>query len=180
MEERSQINFRVDVQTKREWDEYVSETPEVDSLSHLLRLSVSREMAEGSEGEIGDTENDFSGLDIVGEIRSEINPKLEDIQATVDGLASEDSGKPEPYETNPVYQCLPQAEPDTKEHERVFTGNPSLSHQVRSGTIKDISEYMHSTPYQVEKTINRLEETTEKVHSKDNPDGDGRVYWRDS
>lgn len=44
MTETTRIAFRIDKSLKEEWDRAVEENPEYDSLSHLIRLSVGREL----------------------------------------------------------------------------------------------------------------------------------------
>lgn len=47
MAEKTTVAFRIDESTKEEWEK-AAEDPEYQSLSHLIRLAVQREITEGS------------------------------------------------------------------------------------------------------------------------------------
>ncbi|MEA5385898.1 hypothetical protein VB779_01410 [Haloarculaceae archaeon H-GB11] len=44
---RPQINIRVDEERKERWKQAAEESPEYDGLTHLIRLAVEQELAEG-------------------------------------------------------------------------------------------------------------------------------------
>jgi antitoxin component of RelBE/YafQ-DinJ toxin-antitoxin module len=83
MAEKTTVAFRIDESVKEEWED-AAERPEYDSLSHLIRLSVQREItdtetaprtAQADTGTAGDSEmlQSLNRLEkVTGEIQEEI------------------------------------------------------------------------------------------------------------
>lgn len=79
---QTQINLRVDEDTKQEWDEAVETHPEATSLSHLIRLSVNREIS-GSHDSAEPTEVDLTP--VIREM-DDVKHALSDLTDRIDGL----------------------------------------------------------------------------------------------
>lgn len=73
---RPQINIRVDEERKERWKKAAEESPEYDGLSHLIRLAVEQELAEG--GDSGSTEDGQASLD------EESTDLLREVKGTTD------------------------------------------------------------------------------------------------
>lgn len=78
MSDRTLVNVKVDEDKKQRWDRAVDDSDEYSTLSHLIRLAVSRELSgeyEATGG--GDVDVDLGGVD----------GRLDEIQQTVDEIA---------------------------------------------------------------------------------------------
>ncbi|WP_251343407.1 hypothetical protein [Haloplanus halophilus] len=80
MGERPTIAFRVDETQKQKWESAVDDSDEYDSLSHLIRLSVSREL--GDAYGTGSAETTSGNRDSLGDIES----LLTRLDGKIDGL----------------------------------------------------------------------------------------------
>ena len=90
MAEKTTVAFRIDESRKSEW-ESAAEGPEYDSLSHLIRLAVEREIAESgtaSRNAPADTEG-ISDQEVL-ESLNRIERATEDIQEEVKAVGREE------------------------------------------------------------------------------------------
>lgn len=77
------IAFRVSADTKESWVQAVEDSPEYDSLTHLIRLSVEREIA-GSSGQVsGDTVDDERLGEIVNTL-SRVDAQVAEVVESVE------------------------------------------------------------------------------------------------
>lgn len=84
---RPQINIRVDEERKKRWQKAANESPEYDGLSHLIRLAVEQELAEGggsgSSGS-GEATLDDESTDLLREVKGStdrVEGGIEDVKA---------------------------------------------------------------------------------------------------
>lgn len=83
MTDKTQVNIRVLEETKSRWDNAL-ESPEYDSLTHLITLSVSNELSDD-----GRTQDASSGSGETAEVvRDDVVPALTQIQRSVEQLDS--------------------------------------------------------------------------------------------
>lgn len=115
---RPQINLRVSNEQKSRWEQYVNESPEYDTLTDLIRISVEREIA--SEGAISahSSGGNLSGEGI-GEVLNVVNKmegrltELEDtLSHATDAMYS--SGKGTDDFSTAVFSELPSEESNAK------------------------------------------------------------------
>lgn len=81
MTDKTQVNIRVLEETKSRWDEAL-ESPQYDSLTHLITLSVEKEL---NSDESSQTSTSDAGATAEA-IREEVAPTLEKIHRGVDSL----------------------------------------------------------------------------------------------
>lgn len=82
------VTLRVSPETKEQWEEYAENHPEVGNLSHLIRLSVHREISE-NETAGSQRETDTQQLGEVLEGVNQIKTALQDVQYRLDALERE-------------------------------------------------------------------------------------------
>lgn len=75
----AQINLRVDDDTKREWKHAVSESREYASLTHLVQLSVLRELNRDDDSETSDKADISPVLDLLETLSEDIETMSSDI-----------------------------------------------------------------------------------------------------
>lgn len=97
MAERKTIAFRVDESQKEKWAEYAENSPEYDSLSHLVRVSVAHEMSDqyGRAGSSGGIDSQIGEL--VTAIQK-VEGRLEEVEKNVEDAteAAYTTSKPAP------------------------------------------------------------------------------------
>jgi hypothetical protein len=106
------VALRVASSVKERWEQEAEESPEYDSLSHLIRLSVQKEI-EGKHAEIGtgadagtDTETSQEVLSAINTLRGEmedIRTQLGDVTREVEAMGRESPAR------NVVFDALPRA-----------------------------------------------------------------------
>lgn len=81
MPDTTQVNVKLPVSMKKDWEEYVEDNEEATSISHLIRLSVQREINDESRGSV-----DVSADDL--DVDVDVTP-LEDRMAAVEDTLEE-------------------------------------------------------------------------------------------
>jgi hypothetical protein len=135
-DDRVQLNLRVSEDQKASWEEYADESVEVDSLSHLVRLAVAREVSGAYDRDAGGT-----GTQIPTEQLGEIETAIKRVERTVGDIDDRvavlereaESNKPSPAEQ--VYEALPPAKPYTEAWKRAIDerGLPRPPHGLPHG-----------------------------------------------
>lgn len=84
---RSQINIRVADEKREKWLEAVNENPEYNTLTHLITLSVDRELSSTSVSSGTTTDHDVMDvLDVIEEFRRDISDLGDDLQADLSDI----------------------------------------------------------------------------------------------
>lgn len=113
MAEKTTVAFRVDETVKQEWEE-ATEGPEYNSLSHLIRLAVQREITETEAGET-DTQ---AGVEADGEVLESLNrleKTVEEIHEEM-GAVGRESRADELYDLEQVVlEILPSYDPSIQD-----------------------------------------------------------------
>lgn len=144
MTDTTQMNVKLPVSQKREWENYVEENEEATSLSHLIRLSVQREIDDDHHGEPVPTEgleleaDDVSvELDSVHSRLDEIERAVEDVDAKLGALEAGQLVDTEDIEklADKVYDALPRVE-------RPETGSVGEPRDVAQEFVADANHYM--------------------------------------
>ncbi len=137
MGERTQINLVVDQSQKDEWEAYADESAECDSLSHLIRLAVSREIHRDDE-RAGDSSGvadvQLSGID---ERFDHLEEQLGDIRSTVQMVVDEKEGKSVEDLAGEVYDILPRIEDEDEWWDRLVEGNLEVMEANEEATEED-------------------------------------------
>jgi hypothetical protein len=108
-----QINLRVTEETKEDWQQYVDENSEVNSVSALIRLSVKNEI-EGREAEPTVVESDNVSGERIEEIEQQYNTLrngIEDLSNQMNLIAGQLEEKPNSSNAKAeVYSAIPKGE----------------------------------------------------------------------
>lgn len=172
MGKKTTVAFRIDEDVKSEWEE-AAEAPEYESLSHLIRLSVQREIA--SEGR--QTAREGGQSKASGEVLQHLNRlegAVDEIHDELEALGREDRAE-ELYDLEQVLlEILPTAsatlepttdlEADTLKAEAATPGELSARIGARTGDVADALE--------------RLTDTTAQVRDATHRNTDETYYWR--
>lgn len=166
MAEKTTVAFRIDESVKEEWED-AAEGPEYDSLSHLIRLSVQREITDTESAPRTaqadtETEKDSEVLDSL----TRLERTVEDIQDEVKAVSREKESE-ELYSMEQVLlEVLPTAPetyaPGPQEPKPESVGQKPREVAARIGAdTSDVSE-----------TLERLSNRTGQVRSSNG------YYWR--
>lgn len=166
MAEKTTVAFRVDDAVKEEW-ENAAERPEYDSLSHLIRLAVQREIA---DTEAPTATQEDSGVDTDGEVLeslSRLERITEEIQEEVEATARESRAE-ELYDLEQVLlEVLPTTEMGDLTPEQVDVDDPE--YDPEGMTPEDIAARIGADEGDVSDTLNRLHENTGQVERREIP-----------
>lgn len=169
MAEKTTVAFRIDEDVKTEWEE-AAESPEYESLSHLIRLSVQREIAgEGRQrtAEDGQTETD-------GEVQQSLN-RLErtvgEMHDELEALGREGRAE-ELYDLEQVLlEVLPTAPSGLQEPDAGQLEDGAMTARGVAGRIgADTSDAADA--------LERLAENTAQVQEATHRETDETYYWR--
>lgn len=157
MAEKTTVAFRVDEGVKREWED-AAEGPEYDSLSHLIRLSVQREITETETGEMDAQSGVSSGGDSeVLDSLTRLERTVEDIQDEMKAVSRE-SRSEELYNLEQVLlEILPSFDPSIDDLQ-----NPADSN-IEAVTSEEIAARIDADEQDVSEALNRLSNNTGQV-----------------
>jgi len=171
MGEKTTVAFRVDESVKKDWEE-AAEDPEYDSLSHLIRLSVQKEITD-TVGHTGpQTAPEETGNGEVLQYLNRIERVTEDVQDEVKALGRESRAE-ELYDLEQVLlELLPETpesyHPQEDEQSPIEDANP---------TPHDIAGRIGADTSDVSDALERLANNTGQVRSvASNASGD-TYYW---
>jgi len=164
MGEKTTKTVKLPESKAKEWDDYKDENEAIDSISHLIRLSVERQM----QGKYNQPEAPSGNSDAAES--GEVLTALRKIQTSVEGLEERLSAIEEVNEAEAnydlrkaVYSFLPE-ERDSPEYDTWAT------------TAEEVARKLGAEVDDVENTLEGLEEGTGQVASvTGGPDGE--TYW---
>lgn len=154
MGETKTVAFRVGEDQKDNWDQAVSDSEEYDSLSHLIRRAVERELAGGFDPTGGSTESD-PRLDTLTEAVERIDTNLKGVSDAVSRLEErtyEESGiTDETLET--VYSVLPTGEGNAVDG----SGHPSAIADEAGYTEARTEMVLEQLKHDMKGTVDKVE-----------------------
>ena len=150
-----------------EWDEYIEETPEVDSVSHLIRLSVQHEMSgHHDEPQTASTESSAApSAEVMATLR-DIKQSIEGIDERLSAIERVDEAESSFSLKRAIYSFLPEtAWSDSLPDEQYETDDDIYSSRELANKLgADIGE--------VEETLRGMAEEMEgHIHIKTMDDG---------
>jgi hypothetical protein len=157
MAEKTTVAFRVDESVKQEWED-AAEGPEYDSLSHLIRLSVQKEIIDTETGET----DAQAGVSLAGD--SEVLDSLTRLERTVEDIQDEmqavsrESRSEELYNLEQVLlEILPTYDPDIQDLQ-----NPTEI-DIETVTSEEVAARIDADEQDVSDALNRLSNNTGQV-----------------
>lgn len=173
MTEKTTVAFRVDPAVKEKWEE-ASESPEYDSLSHLIRLSVQKEITSDETESSGSQTADSSGFDSETiQSVTRIERVVSDIQKEVDALSQEKQSE----ELFDLKQVLLELLPIAPETYQPLKSEDSEIREAKSSPQK-IADRIGADVESVRDALTQLEENTAQVRSAMHKPSGNTYYWR--
>lgn len=196
MGERKQINLVVDESQKDRWDAYAENSTEVSSLSHLIRLSVEREIErDGAPGADDWPDVDLSQVDSRFD---KLETKIEELSRSVDRMAEREEQESIEELAGEVYDALPRVEDEDEWHARLAEGETNvlltnedttetdLDRQFpqqdnyeavfdRYVTIAALAETLDVSEYRCRLAVEQVEKSFARVKTHDH-EGDTYIY----
>ncbi|WP_436935932.1 hypothetical protein [Halovenus marina] len=161
MEETTTVAFRVDASVKEEWEE-AAEGPEYDSLSHLIRLSVQREITDAERAD--NPPQAENNLDSNGEVMksiTRIERSMERLSDEVEAIGRENRDE-ELYDLEQVLlEILPEYNPSKHDLE-----NP-IEADIEALTAEEAAAKIGADEEKVSNALLRLSENTGQVKRLD-------------
>lgn len=186
MADRKQVNLVVAKSQKEDWEEYVNESDECNSLSHLIRLAVSREISEEEQSPTAEQPS----VDV-----SEFETQLDVIEARLDELSTDVQILIEGEETEnlqelagEIYDLLPEVKDEDewlahvdqqweKKEESSKGGDTMHEFDIYASylSVTDIADRLDVTEYRARKALARVEDSFSRV-KEHRHDGQTYVY----
>jgi antitoxin component of RelBE/YafQ-DinJ toxin-antitoxin module len=172
MAEKTTVAFRVDESVKSEWEE-AAESPQYDSLSHLLRLSVQKEIADTETP--SDSQEQGSSLE-GGEALQSLNR----IERTVEAIQDEVEATGRESRADELYdleQVLLEVLPTAPESYHPGEGDSSGIEDANL-TPHGVAGRIGADTSEVSDALERLADNMAQVREATNRDTDETYYWR--
>lgn len=144
MPDTTQVNVKLPVAMKREWEDYVEETEEATSVSHLIRLAVQREISDESRG-AADVELSSEKVDVDVELDS-VHTRLDQMENTLtevrDTVTAMETGRIADEEqieeiADRIYDTMPQ-----RTTERIEDAPDLRPREVAEQLVDDARDWM--------------------------------------
>lgn len=174
MSEKTTVAFRISESVKQEWEEAAKSNEEYNSVSHLIRLAVQRELQGSTESQTP-TEAP-TDPEVLKSLR-ELEASVESIQDEVEVLSRESKAD----ELYSIEQVLLEVLPGVSQDEDPYA-NPHLpTSEAVEGypTAHDIAGRIGADTSVVKDTLERLTENTSTVRTISPQDeGDELYCWK--
>ena len=172
MSEKTTVAFRIDESVKKEWEE-AAEAPEYNSLSHLIRLAVQREITDTEGGETGISTDKNSQRDAeILELLNQIESTVTDVQAGVQALETESESENLYALEQVLLEVLPKASQDDPD-----TVPPGIF-EKEGERVQSLADRIGADKPPVADALDRLTSETGLVDRKLGPSNDEYYYWR--
>lgn len=172
-----------------EWDQYAEENPEIDSVSHLIRLSVEKEISGEYQMENRrSTSSNGDGGAVTGEVLTalqKIQTSIEDVEGRIDALEDRENAEAVSDLKRAVYDSLPPYPEDATREEPAFDANGKLIGREDEADPTDFAltpeEVAANIGANVEEVADALEEIRSNTGQISRTDTDnGTFYWREA
>jgi hypothetical protein len=179
----SQLNMRIDENRKEEWEKFIEDSPEYETVSALVRASVAREMSSG--GNSG--ENSGTGMGRLNDRLTDIESDIEDLERSMSAIEGKLGRVLDVIEQDQavadiapeVFAQMPEF--DSKQDAFDTYRNPpsaaSTGEVVENyGTVEWLVEGTGFSTQQVEQALDKLQRETARVRTV-SVEGETR-YWK--
>jgi antitoxin component of RelBE/YafQ-DinJ toxin-antitoxin module len=171
MGETTTVAFRIDESVKEEWEE-AADGPEYDSLSHLIRLAVQKEISgEGARTDAqggGEAEADAEVLQTLNRLERAVS----DVQDEVETMGRE-SEAGELYDLEQVLlEVLPSGDVD------LTADDPANLLDTEPVAPQEVAARIGADEQDVSDALNRLADNTGQVRRSDTALEDEPSYWK--
>ena len=171
---------KVPASTAEDWEKYIEETPEVDSLSHLIRLSVERERQgkyTQAQQVAPDSPDDVLSGEVLTTLRG-IQTGIEDLEERLTAIEETQSAEASYDLRKAIYEILP---PDTELLSTIGIVDeipkPENPDDLGVMTAREVAQKLGADTREVEEILDDLVESTGQIQRSD-ANFDGRYYWK--
>lgn len=187
MGDKTTKTVKVPESKAEEWEAYVEDNAEVDSISHLIRLSVQKEISGAYDVDTRRSDGDSTGAN--GEILThlrKIETAIDDVEtrvAAVEGVKSAEAN----YDIQKAtFNTLPEP-PDSEVFEVPESGASKDSSEQHTAqkhpsdfavTSDEIARQLGAETEDVEEALTHLRETTGQVRRVSGGPENRTYYWR--
>lgn len=171
--ERAYVSTQITKQQRDEWKQYAEDNPNIDSLSHLLRLAVTKEIQSdnNSSSNTANTDAIESQLSEVLESIQELDSRIHEANSRLDGVERQlTNSAPEVKElANRVFEILPtEAELIADTHQPVIDADDehSSGRVVQTGRIDHLATHLGVEEVRVGEALQKLQEDTALINTR--------------
>lgn len=170
MADTTVVSVKIPRDTKQTWEEYAEENPDVDSVSHLIRLSVMKEMNASDETETASSVEQAEASAEVLESLKRIQNSISEVDDRLTAIEKESKAEGPGFDVqNTVFEILPEvAMPPSLPPEDLDT--------ERAVTPAEVAEAVGLPEEDVSKALIRLHENMSQVVRAKGSDGE-LLYW---
>ncbi|WP_336357578.1 hypothetical protein [Haloarcula sp. CGMCC 1.6347] len=179
MGDKTTKTVKVDQSKAEDWDEYVQENAHIDSVSHLIRLSVERELsgAYDQPQTPSDASDDASSGELLTTLR-QIQTGIGDLEERMSALEQVEEAEASYDLKKAIYEILP-ADTELEDPIGMIDEIPKPENPDDLGvmTPQEVARKLGADVSDVEDTLKELAETTGQVQRSD-LNHDGNHYWK--
>jgi len=177
MSEKARFNMVIPETQKERWQEYAEDSPDVTSLSQLVRRAVETEIATDAV-----SQESASGDEVARERLSElledtkkIRTQIENVEDRLYHIEQEVRDNPEISDlAADVFEILPSRKEVTEYH----GGRPAKRNDIGSGTVSEFATRLDREETQIEKALEKLQNEIALVYTT-GEFGDETVYYKE-
>jgi hypothetical protein len=167
---------KVDQSKAEQWDEYVAENAEVDSVSHLIRLAVQKEISGAYDVENRkESRSDDVSAGASGEVLThlrKIETAIDDVESRVSAIEGVKSAEANYDIEKATFNTLPEP-PEGKGIDTAQETPPDFA-----TTVDEIARKLGAEPSDIEDALTHLRETTGQIRRVTGGPDNKTYYWR--
>ena len=173
MVETTVVSVKIPRETKRTWEEYAEANPDVDSVSHLIRLSVTKEMNRSNESREDTSIQQVEASAEVLEALKRIRNSIDEVDDRLTSIEKESKAEGPGFDVqNTVFDLLPEsAMPPDKLEPIDYSDSEAV-------TPTEIADTLGIPEEDVARALIRLHEDMATVVRSRGSDGE-LLYWRE-
>jgi hypothetical protein len=171
MADTTVVSVKIPRDTKQTWEEYAEENPDVDSVSHLIRLAVMKEMNASDEAETNSSIEQVEASAEVLESLKRIQNSINDVDDRLTAIEKESEAEGPGFDIqNTVFDLLPELTTPSSLPPEDIDVDVAVS-------SSEVAEAVGLPEGDVSKALIRLHENMSQVVRAKGPDGE-LLYWR--
>lgn len=150
------VAVKISEDQKAKWESYIEENPEVESMSHLLRLAVNKELADSQATQQIQVETETEASTELLEGLQRIEDRLNGVEGRLGAIERESEAEGPSYDLQKVvFELLPssaEAPNDAQPHEWAVTTD-------------DLAKKVGTNTEDIQNTLDRLIDTVSQVQA---------------
>jgi len=156
-----------------EWEDYVTENPEVDSVSHLIRLAVQKEISGAYDNPRSRTDNESQAASgqILTHLRK-IETAIDDVETRVSAIEGVKSAEANYDIEKATFNTLPER-PKSDTIDTAQESPPDFA-----TTTEEIARHLGAEEADVQNALDHLRETTGQIRRVTGGPENTTYYWR--